>query len=125
VPALFHESNKPDATFIGDPPGPGEVEVDALLELLDECERRLAVAVAVSNGCLDAAQLAGVLGQSTERISAALQVLAGLDWIRAGPTGQPTIRHALIASRLRELCPPECMRNLQAAVTRIAFPLIT
>jgi hypothetical protein len=96
-----------------------------LLELLDERERRLAVAVAVSNGCLDAAQLAGVLGQSTERICAALQVLLGLDWIRDGPTGQPTIRHALIASRLRERCPPEWVRDLQAAVTHVAFPTIT
>jgi hypothetical protein len=125
VSALSNESNNPDGTSAAEPRGTAEVEVDALLDLLDECERRLAVAVAVSNGCLDGAQLAGVLGQSTERIAAALQVLLGLDWIRDGPTGQPTIRHALIASRLRELCPPECVRDLRAAVIHIAFPMIT
>ena len=119
---FFNESRKPDDTATAEPQGLAEVEVDALLELLDDCERRLAVVVAVSDGCLDAEQLAGVLGQSTERIWAALEVLLGLDWIRDGPTGRPTIRHALIASRLRERCPPGCLRDLRGVVTRMAFP---
>jgi hypothetical protein len=122
VSTLFNESIEPDGTSTAEPPGVAEVEVDALLELLDDSERRLAVAVAVSNGCLDAEQLAEVLDQSTEQIWAALEVLQALDWIRDGPSGQPIIRHALIASRLRELCPPGCLRNLRAAVTPIAFP---
>jgi hypothetical protein len=122
VSTLFHGAKEPDDTATAEAPGGAEVEVDALLELLEDGERRLVVAVAVSNGRLDAEQLAGVLGQSPERIRGALEVLRGLDWIRAGPTGQPTIRHALIASRLRELCSPECLRDLRAAVTRMAFP---
>jgi hypothetical protein len=121
VSTLFNAANIPVETSTAEPPEVAEVEVDALLELLDDCERRLAEAVAVSNGWLDAEQLAGVLGQSTERICAALEVLLGLDWIRDGPTGRPIIRHALIASRLRERCPPEYLRDLRGEVARMAF----
>jgi hypothetical protein len=90
-----------------------------LLDLLDETEMMVATALAIGSGWLPAERLASTVGYPEEAVAAALNELTELGIIKHRPDGVPVVAHALIASRLGEICPPERVRAIRGALIKM------
>ncbi len=87
-----------------------------VIDLLDETEMMVATALAIGSGWLPPERLASTVGYPEAAVSAALAELTELGIIKTRPDGVPVVAHSLIASRLGEICPPERVRAIRAAL---------
>ena len=87
-----------------------------VLDLLDETEMMVATALAIGGGWLSPNRLGLAAGCAEEAVVPALAELTELGIVKRRPDGVPVVAHSLIASRLREICPPERVRAIRIAL---------